>query len=300
MRFPWQILCFILLCLLQRLAADEIAIGCGEAAIYGTVQGITEFLPVSSSAHLLLAGEILRSGGRNNLGKQAAWCFNLLLQFASALAVVAIYFGSVAKMLLGLVGRSREGLRLAVLLCVAFLPGAICGVIVDALHLAEINSIATLGWPLTIGGVYLAIFAGYWTRRANVKKLSDLTAAESLFIGAMQAIALIPGVSRSLMSISACLLVGLEPAAAMEFGFLLGAGTIFAAAVYKFQSGAMVAVVSVPPRCLLCGIGVAFIFAFPAIKILRRLLISELLTPIAYYRIILGLLIISKFRLQLT
>ncbi|MDR2668145.1 MAG: undecaprenyl-diphosphate phosphatase [Puniceicoccales bacterium] len=268
---------------------------CSEAVAYGAVQGISEFLPVSSSAHLMILGAALNRGDC-----ESAWYFDLSLQFASALAVVVIYSRRILQLLCGLLGKSREGLRLAALLFIAFLPGAICGAAMDAFNFGRANSIGALGWPLIGGGIYLIFFEKYRRRRRGVKKLSNITVADAIFIGAMQAVALIPGVSRSLMSLSACLFIGLAIPNAVEFSFLLGAETISAAVCYEFLKGNMMAMGSIPLCCTLCGALVAFFFAFPAIKFLRYLLVSNAFISMAYYRIVLGALLLSHFYFRLT
>jgi undecaprenyl-diphosphatase len=282
-------------------AADGIPMPQSEAIAYGIIQGITEFLPISSSAHLMVAGEFF---GRSRCGdvppRNALWHFDLFLQFASALAVIVAYRVRIIQLCRGLFGRSRDGLRLLALLAVAFLPGATCGIFVDRFHLGHMSSAAVLGWPLLAGGIYIICFERFRKNRRQAKDLSDLGAAESLFIGAMQAVALIPGVSRSLMSISACLLIGLTPVAAVEFSFLLGAGTIFAATCYGLLGGGVAALCQIPFRCLLAGSVASFIFALAAIGIFRRLLITKSLVPFAYYRIAVGLLILSAGYLPLT
>ncbi|MDR0678805.1 MAG: hypothetical protein LBF24_00955 [Puniceicoccales bacterium] len=279
----------------QMAAVEQVPIGFGEASISGALQGLTEFWPVSSSAHLLilreLAGPNWASGGART---DAIWHFDLLLQLASALAILVAYPRRVGQLFLGALGRSQEGRRILCCLLLAFFPVALVGALLDYLHWHPSPPIRTIAWSLLLGGMYILIFESIFHRKGR-RQLSEFDYRDALFVGIAQTIALFPGVSRSLMGLTASLALGLCPLAAVEFTFFLGYGTIAAAACYRLLAGGLAAIAALPIGPVAFGCGCAFLCAIPSLffqNYLSCLLQNRSLLPFGYYRVLLGLIIL--------
>ena len=232
-----------------------------DAAILGIVEGITEYLPVSSTGHLILTAWLLGLD-RDPATKQAVDAFNIIIQGGAILAVLGLYRVRILSMIRGLFGRDPAGLRLLVNLFIAFLPAAVLGVLFDdwiESHLFRpVPVLAALG----LGGVLL-IGIGPWLRRArhedadaamsraadgggqtidpsqDRRSIESMTWKRSLVVGLMQPIAMWPGTSRSMMTIVGGMVTGLRPKDAAEFSFLLGLPTLGGACVYKAAKSIM-------------------------------------------------------------
>ena len=210
-----------------------------DASIYGLVEGITEFLPISSTGHLILVSEFLKKEGGEDEYKEAINAYLIVIQAGAILSVALIYRKELWSIALGVLGLDPRGRRLGLNLFLAFLPAALVGPFLD-------DWIETLLFGLL--PIAFALFAGallmWWVEFRKKKQhqtaspesektLDDLSWKNSLFIGIMQCVAMWPGTSRSMMTIVAGYLVGLQRAKAAEFSFLLGLITLTAAAGYK-------------------------------------------------------------------
>ena len=210
-----------------------------DASIYGLVEGITEFLPISSTGHLILVSEFLKKEGGEDEYTEAINAYLIVIQAGAILSVALIYRKELWSIALGVLGLDPRGRRLGLNLFLAFLPAALVGPFLD-------DSIETLLFGLL--PIAFALFAGallmWWVEFRKKKQhqtaspesektLDDLSWKNSLFIGIMQCVAMWPGTSRSMMTIVAGYLVGLQRAKAAEFSFLLGLITLTAAAGYK-------------------------------------------------------------------
>lgn len=213
-----------------------------QAAILGLVEGITEYLPVSSTGHLIIASALM--GLDEPEIKSSVDAFNIVIQGGAILAVLGLYRDRVFQMLRGLVGKSPAGRRLLINLIVAFLPAAVLGLLLDDLIESYLFTTVPVIAALALGGVYMIIL-DRWKLRAHRKdpepadesiendSLAAMTIRQSLFIGFMQCLAMWPGTSRSMMTITAGVIAGLKPKQAAEFSFLLGLPTLGGACVYK-------------------------------------------------------------------
>ncbi len=215
-----------------------------DAAILGVVEGITEYLPVSSTGHLILTAWLLGLDTDPET-KKAVDAFNVIIQGGAILAVLGLYRQRVGSMLLGLVGRDRDGRRLLGRIFVAFLPAAVLGpVLDDRIEALLFSPVPVLG-ALAAGGVVL-IATGPWLRRIREqdegppldpsldrRSLESLTVGRAALVGAFQVVAMWPGTSRSMMTILGGLATGLRPKDAAEFSFLLGLPTLGGACVFK-------------------------------------------------------------------
>lgn len=203
--------------------ADTTALSPIKAIILGAVEGITEFLPISSTGHLIVTERLLGLG--TGTAKTAADTYAVAIQLGAILAVLGIYRDHIASIARGLLGRDAAGLRLAKLLVVAFIPSAVVGLALD-------NTIKThlFGtWPVIAAWIIGGAFLLAWRPRTGHLQLGQLTMKHAAIIGGAQILALWPGTSRSLVTIAAALAIGLTVSTAVEFSFLLGLMTLSAA-----------------------------------------------------------------------
>jgi len=208
-----------------------------QAFILGIIEGITEYLPISSTGHLLVAQQLMGIGTASALDKAAADTFAICIQGGAILAVAGLYYKRVTQMILGLLGRDPEGLRMALLILAGFLPAAVLGVIFNDWIEAKLFGMWPIIFAWIFGGV-LILLAARWSKRKGVKTatgkdLVEMTWKMALIIGLLQCVAMWPGTSRSLMTIVGGLLVGLSIRAAVEYSFLLGVLTLTAATAKK-------------------------------------------------------------------
>jgi len=207
-----------------------------QAFILGLIEGITEYLPVSSTGHLLVAQHLMGIGTATALSKAAADTFAICIQGGAILAVVGLYYKRVLQMILGVLGKDPEGLKLAISIIVGFLPAAVIGLMFNDWIEAKLFGMWPIVFAWVFGGV-LILAATWWARRRPIKgnglELLELSWKMALIIGMLQCVAMWPGTSRSLMTIVGGLMVGLSVAAAIEYSFLLGVLTLTAATAKK-------------------------------------------------------------------
>ena len=274
-----------------------------HAIVLGLVEGITEYLPISSTGHLILASSLMGLDGSAEQ-KSAVDAFNIVVQGGAILAVLGLYWPRVLQMIKGVFGKDREGFALARNIVIAFIPAAVLGVpLNDWIEAKLFNT-----WPvliaLVIGAVYMMLLDKYkiHPRRADSashdgieqvgKNITELRALDALIIGLMQCVAMWPGTSRSMMTITGGVVVGLKPKEAAEFSFLLGLPTLGGACVYKLykdmtgEGDNMFQVLGVTP--ILIGIAVATVSAALAVRWLVGFLNTHGLTPFGWYRIVLA------------
>jgi len=251
-----------------------------QAAVLGLVEGITEYLPVSSTGHLILVESLLGLDGADS--KPALDAFSIVIQGGAILAVLGLYWLRVLGLLRGLVGRDPAGLRLLVNLAIAFVPAVAVGMPLD--HWIE----AQLFHPLPVlaalagGGVFMIGLDRFAPR--GERTIEQLEWRHALAIGAMQCAALWPGTSRSMVVIAGGILVGLRRRDAAEFSFLLGLPTLGGACAYKLlKEHDAIAGLGVAPVAL--GIAVAAVSAALAVRWLVGFLNRHGLAPFGWYRL---------------
>lgn len=276
-----------------------------HAAILGLVEGITEFLPVSSTGHLIIASSLL--GLDTPDAKQAVDTFEVVIQGGAILAVLGLYWPRFVRMLRGLIGRDPAGFMLVVNIGLAFLPAAILGLLLHKKIDEHLFRPGPVILALALGGVYM-IVVDHWGRgrlslrpyHTRDKGVEDLRPHQALLIGLLQCFALWPGASRSMMTITGGLFAGLRPAAAAEFSFLLGVPTLAAACLFKLARDlsshepghrSMVEVFGAAP--ILVGIVVAAISAALAVRWLVAFLTRQGLGPFGWYRLALSLILLG-------
>ena len=213
-----------------------------QAILLGLVEGITEYLPVSSTGHLIITAWLL--GLQDDPAKKAAVdSFNIIIQGGAILAVLGLYRARVAAMVKGLTGGDRAGLLLFLKLVVAFLPAALLGVLLDDWIEERLFRPVPVLMALGGGGVLLLVLSPWIRTLVDREKdekddFSMLSFNHALAIGFMQALAMWPGTSRSMVTILGGILFGLSPRRAAEFSFLLGLPTLGGACVYKLFKSA--------------------------------------------------------------
>jgi undecaprenyl-diphosphatase len=287
-----------------------------ESIVLGIVEGVTEFLPISSTGHLIIAshamglereeplrdaqGEIVwhkppsakHPDGIPLTLKIAVDTFTVVIQAGAIAAVVVIYWGQLLGILRGLMGQNASGVRLLRNIILAFLPCAILGFAADDWideHLFSTRAVVVA----LISGAVLMLAAERWRRdqpgsTQSRREPSDLTPKQALGIGLMQCLALWPGTSRSMVVMVGGYFAGLSPAKAAEFSFLVGLPILTGAALYKSVSAgpAMIYVLGWTP--VLVGMAVAALSAALAVKFLIRYLTRHGLAVFAIYRLLLA------------
>lgn len=253
------------------------------ALILGTVEGLTEFLPVSSTGHLILVGQLL--GFNDDKGK----VFEIAIQFAAILAVVWEYRARLAHTLTSITSETVSQ-RLAINLIVAFLPAAVLGFLFLKQIKAHLFNPIVVASAFIIGG-FLILWAERRQHVIHAESVDDMTWRDALKVGFAQALSMIPGTSRSGATIIGGLFFGMSRRAATEFSFFLAIPTMFAATlydVYKHRD-----LFSVDDIALFAvGGTVSFISAFLAVRGLIRFISRHDFTVFAWYRIAFGVLVL--------
>jgi undecaprenyl-diphosphatase len=253
-----------------------------QAVLLGIVEGITEFLPVSSTGHLLVVGELIGFGTGSS--STAADTYSIAIQFGAILAVLLLYRIRVWSAMKGLVGADADGRAFLIRLIVAFLPAAFLGVLAgDAMKSALFGPVpVTIAW--VVGGVFLL----RWKPTVGSVSLHEMPIRAALIIGCAQSIALWPGVSRSLVTLVAALAVGLSMSSAIEFSFLLGLITLSSATALDLTKHGSELVDQFGILAPAIGLVCAFITAVIAVKWMVGYLESHSLRVFGWYRLAIG------------
>jgi undecaprenyl-diphosphatase len=232
-----------------------------QALILGLVEGLTEFLPVSSTGHLVVTQRLLGIGA-----SEAANAYAVAIQAGAIAAVLGLYRKRVSQMCLGLIGKNPDGTRVLVALLLAFLPAAVLGVAFDE----KIERYLFGPWPIVAawaaGGVLLLILGPQLDAVRTGLSVEAVGPRIALFIGFAQCAALWPGVSRSLATIMGGLAAGLSIIAAVEFSFLLGLITLTAATAYKALGSGRVMVDTYGVAAIAIGFGAAWLSAVLSVR----------------------------------
>lgn len=256
-----------------------------DALLLGLVEGITEFLPVSSTGHLIVAQRMLGISA-----SKAANSYNIVIQIGAILAVLRLYGSRLHEVIEGLRGRSELGRRLLVCLLVAFGPAVIVGLTleetIDAYLFGPIPVVAA--W--IVGGVVILWWSGKQGTRAAGQPLEAIQWKAALGIGLIQCLAMWPGTSRSFMTIMGGVAVGLSLPAAVEFSFLLGVLTLGAASCYSGLKN-MSSLSELGLDVVLVGIAASFVSAYLAVRWMVDWINRRGLAVFGYWRIAAGILV---------
>jgi undecaprenyl-diphosphatase len=261
-----------------------------DAALLGVLEGLTEFLPVSSTGHLILLNAWL---GNHD---EAAKTMEIVIQLGAVLAVAVYYRARLAALLRGLWRWEAESLRLGLALVIGFMPAAVVGLLFHRTIKERLFGSTPVAFALIAGGVLMIAIEAVRRRRdqQELATLSDVTPMRALIIGTAQCFSLWPGASRSMTSIVGGQLSGLSTAAAAEFSFLLAIPTLGAATVFDLMKGGR-AIIEMPggTTALATGLAMSFVVALLVIAGFLRYLKRYGLSPFGWYRIALGALVLS-------
>lgn len=258
-----------------------------QALILGVVEGLTEFLPISSTGHQIIVADLLDFGG------ERAMAFNIIIQLGAILAVVWEFRRKILDVVTGL-PTQRNAQCFTLNLLIAFLPAVVLGVIfADLIHHYLFNPI-TVATALVVGGIIM-LWAERREHEVHAESVDDITWKDALKVGFAQCLAMIPGTSRSGSTIIGGLLFGLSRKTATEFSFFLAMPTMVGAAVY---SGYKYRDLFQPADLTVFAIGfvTSFIFAMIAVKGLLKFIASHSYAAFAWYRIGFGLLILATWQ----
>lgn len=300
-----------------HLPGDAPTVTYTDALILGIVEGLTEYLPVSSTGHLILAEHLLgldqeiplvRNDGQPMLLKdgeaftlkQAVDAYLIIIQFGAILAVIILYWRRLLEILQGLLGKNPRGLLLLRNLIAAFLPAVIIGLLLEDWIDSVLFGVKPVLIALVGGAVLMLIVENIRKRRmakapitanseASGPDLHELSLPQSVVIGLLQCVAMWPGTSRSMMTIVGGYLVGLNPVRAAEFSFLLGLITLSAASFYKTLTVGPAMAQTLPAGPVIFGIFMAGVSAVFAVRWFVGYLTRHGLGLFAYYRIALAI-----------
>jgi len=248
--------------------------------ILGIVEGVTEFIPVSSTGHLILAAELL--------GYDAAqWAvFNVVIQLGAILAVVVLYWRTFWAVLAGLVQRKPESWRFVRNILVAFLPSAMLGFLFIERIDAMLESATIVAWALLAGGLAILLIERV-APEGHEKGVADISLGKALGIGAIQCLAMIPGVSRSGATILGGLSLGVERRTAAEFSFFLAVPTMLGATTLQLAKH-QDALGTAGWGGIALGFLVSFLVAIVVIRWFIGIVSRRGFTPFGWYRILVG------------
>ena len=264
-----------------------------KAAIMGVVEGLTEFLPISSTGHLILAAALLDMPG------EKIKLFEVVIQTGAIMAIVSLYAAKLWETLVGL-PTQRQAQRFTLNVLVGFFPAALAGVLfIDFIKGVLFNPVVVaLGF--IVGGLVILWAERLQTKgaRVHVEDVDGVRWTDALKVGLVQCTALVPGVSRSGATIIGAMLLGFNRKAATEFSFFLAMPTMVGAAVYSgykyrelFQPG------DLPVFAI--GFVTSFIFAMIAVRALLKFIANHSYVTFAWYRILFGLLILATWQFSL-
>ncbi|UQS88133.1 undecaprenyl-diphosphate phosphatase [Pseudomonas chlororaphis] len=258
-----------------------------QALILGIVEGLTEFLPISSTGHQIIVADLLNFGG------ERAMAFNIIIQLGAILAVVWEFRRKILDVITGL-PTQRNAQRFTINLLIAFMPAVVLGVIfADLIHEYLFNPI-TVATALVVGGVVM-LWAERRKHEIHANTVDEISWKDALKVGFAQCLAMIPGTSRSGSTIIGGLLFGLSRKTATEFSFFLAMPTMVGAAVY---SGYKYRNLFQPDDLPVFAVGfiTSFIFAMIAVRGLLKFIANHSYAAFAWYRIAFGLVILATWQ----
>ena len=255
-----------------------------KAAIMGIVEGLTEFLPISSTGHLILAGALL------GFDDEKAKVFDIAIQTGAILAVVIVFWQKIRGTIVALPSQ-RQAQRFALNVLIAFLPAVVLGLVFGKAIKAHLFTAGVVATTFIVGGLVIL-----WAERrqhgaVRIASVDEMTPWDALKVGLVQCLAMIPGTSRSGATIIGGMLLGLSRQAATDFSFYLAIPTLIGAGAYSlFKERALLTAADLP----LFGVGLLFSFlsAWACVRWLLRYIASHDFKPFAWYRIAFGILVL--------
>lgn len=255
-----------------------------KALILGVVEGLTEFLPISSTGHLILVGDLL------NFNDERGMVFEIAIQLAAIMAVVWEYRYQIGEVIY-LLPSDRRAQRFTVNVILAFLPSVVLGILFAKTIKTYLFNPVTVAAAFIVGGI-LILVVEWHPRKERVRRIEDITWQDALKVGFAQTLAMIPGTSRSGATIIGGLFFGLRRRVATEFSFFLAIPTMFAATLYDVLKHKDLLHTSDLPMFIVGGLA-SFISAFIAVRGLLHYIGKHDFSLFAWYRIAFGILILA-------
>ncbi len=255
-----------------------------KAAVMGVVEGLTEFLPISSTGHLILAGSLL--GFTDDKSK----VFDIAIQTGAIVAVIIVYWQRLRDTAAGLAQGSQPAQRFTLNVAIAFAPAVVLGLLFGTAIKAHLFTPTVVASAFIVGG-FIILWAERRTVAANVRSVDDMTPLDALKVGLVQCLAMIPGTSRSGATIIGGMLLGLDRKVATDFSFYLAIPTLIGAGAYSlYKERALLSMADLPLFAV--GLLFSFVSAWICVRWLLRYIASHTFTPFAWYRIAFGILVL--------
>ena len=255
-----------------------------KAALMGIVEGLTEFLPISSTGHLILAGSLLGFSG------EKMKVFDIAIQTGAIFAVMIVYRERLRATMAGL-GSDARARRFALNVAIAFVPSVLLGLAFGKAIKAHLFTPAVVATTFIVGG-FVILWAERRTRPATVATVDAMRPRDALGVGLCQCLALVPGTSRSGATIIGGMLLGLSRQAATEFSFFLSIPTLVGAGAYSLlKERALLSAADLP--LFLTGLLFSFLAAWVCVRWLLRYIATHTFTPFAWYRIAFGVAVLA-------
>ena len=256
----------------------------GKAAIMGVVEGLTEFLPISSTGHLILTAALLDFGG------EKAKVFDIAIQTGAIFAVILVYWQRLRDTAASF-GSDRRARRFVLNVGIAFVPAVVLGLLFGKAIKAHLFNATVVASAFIVGGLIIL-----WAERrpagaVRIQQVDDMTPWDALKVGLVQCLAMVPGTSRSGATIIGGMLLGLSRKAATEFSFFLAIPTLIGAGVYSLmKERALLSAADVPLFAV--GLAFSFVSAWLCVRWLLRYIATHDFVPFAWYRIAFGALVL--------
>ena len=265
-----------------------------QSIIMGIVEGLTEYLPISSTGHLYLASQILGIG-KSQYAQEAVNAYSICIQLGAILAVTSLYSNRLKQIAKGIAGKEPNGRKLATNLLVAFTPAVVAGLAFEKMIKSHLFGL----WPIAIAwivGGFVILLLSKFRPSAQASKdgcnLEGLTLKQAATVGCAQCVAMWPGVSRSLATIVGAMLAGVSMSAAVEFSFLLGFITLGTATLYEALKCGHLIIAMFGWLNPLVGLITAYVSAVLAIKWMVSYINKRGMNGFGYYRLALGFFVI--------
>ena len=255
-----------------------------KAAIMGVVEGLTEFLPISSTGHLILAGSLL------GFDDAKAKVFDIAIQTGAIFAVILVYWQKIRATLVAL-PTDRQAQRFALNVLIGFLPAVVLGLLFGKAIKAHLFTPVVVASTFIVGGLIILWAERRPTTAVRVQQVDDMTALDALKVGLVQCLAMVPGTSRSGATIIGGMVLGLSRKAATDYSFFLAIPTLIGAGVYSlYKERALLEMADAPMFAV--GLLFSFISAWLCVRWLLRYISTHSFAVFAYYRIAFGVLVL--------
>ena len=256
-----------------------------KAAIMGVVEGLTEFLPISSTGHLILAGALL------GMDDAKAKVFDIAIQTGAILAVVIVYWPKLRSTLLALPG-SRQAQRFTLNVLIAFTPAVVLGLLFGKMIQAHLFTPVVVATTFVLGGFVILWAEKRPPSQTRIYSVDDMTALDALKVGLVQCLAMIPGTSRSGATIIGGMVLGLSRKAATDFSFFLAIPTLIGAGVYSlYKERSLLSAADAPLFAV--GLLLSFVSAWICVRWLLRYIANHSFVLFAWYRIAFGIVVLA-------